>query len=573
MALDLEQIADEIIETDVLVMGGGIAGCCVAAKAAEQGLNITIAEKSNTVRSGNAAMGINYYIAGAQPSQGLTGMELVKRWTNTYVKWTGGAQGRFNDPNVMYTLWDKGQWSVEELEKLGVPMKWFDGKYRYVLDPLRLGELKVTLNVLWLNVKPIMAKAVRDRGVNVLERTMIIDLLTNNGKVVGATAVNTRTGKFIVIKAKATVIATGNFARIFNGDTPQTWKYKFRYHWNPATISGDGYAAAYRAGAELANMDITGHGMLIDELTMGYGLLIRSDGIPGKALNWRGEEIPSRYWQSISKLAELEQKGDTPLYYSLEDVLPDDFHKRMELYLNDMRLATFKLAEERGFNPKTHRYEVPPPMPYTFSLVTGIDINEDYRASLPGVYAIGDNAAGLHACYMAVPSGFLLGYNLPSIVQNAGEPVLDEAQVESQRQAALAPLGVKDGTEPMELECAIRYICERYVGVFKSEGKLREGLRRLDSLRRVFLPKLMAKNPHHLMRALEVRNLMDLAEVHIRACLERKETRGDYIRLDYPEIDPARDNMITIQRLADGKPVAEIREVPDLNPDSAKEGE
>ena len=96
--------------------------------------------------------------------------------------------------------------------------------------------------------------------------------------------------------------------------------------------------------------------------------------------------------------------------------------------------------------------------------------------------------------------------------------------MESQKQAALAPLAVKDGTEPMELECAIRYICEEYAGMLKSEGKLREGLRRLGSLRRVFLPKLMATNPHYLMRCLEVRNIMDMAEVHLQACLERKET-------------------------------------------------
>jgi len=571
MASDIGRIAEEIIETDVLVIGGGLAGCPLAAKAAEHGLSVTLVEKSKTDRSGNAAMGINYYIVGANPQEGVTAQQLLEWWTNTYVKWTGGTQGRFTNPNIMYQQWDKGLWAMHELEKLGVPMRWFDGEYRYVLDPLRLGDLKVTLNVLWLNVKPILAKAIKERGVNLLERTMIVDLLTRDNRVVGATAVNTRNGKFVVIKAKATVLATGNFARIYNGDMAQSWKHKFHYHWNPATISGDGYAAAYRAGAELANMDLTGHGMIVDELAMGYGLLIRNDGIPGKCLNWRGEEVPSRYWQSMPKLLELEQKGLTPLYYTIEDVLPDDFQRRMEVYLNDMRLATFKLAEERGFNPKTHRYEVPPPMPYTFSLVTGINVGEEYQTSLKGIYAVGDNAAGLHGAYMAVPSGFLLADNLPSIVNNTVEPAIDDAQVESQKEMALAPLAVKDGTEPMELECAIRYICERYVGILKSEGKLREGLRRLGSLRRVFLPGLMAKNPHYLMRALEVRNLMDLAEVHINACLSRKETRGDYIRLDYPEIDSARDNMITIQRLKEGKPILEIKEVPDLKPEYTKE--
>ena len=123
----------------------------------------------------------------------------------------------------------------------------------------------------------------------------------------------------------------------------------------------------------------------------------------------------------------------------------------------------------------------------------------------------------------------------------------------------------------MELESAIRYICARYVGQFKSEGKLREGLRRLGSLRRVFLPKLMAKNAHYLMRCLEVRNILDLAELHIQACLERKETRGNHIRLDHPKRDPLRDNMLTYQRMEEGNAVLEIRKVPDLKSEYTKD--
>ena len=87
---------------------------------------------------------------------------------------------------------------------------------------------------------------------------------------------------------------------------------------------------------------------------------------------------------------------------------------------------------------------------------------------------------------------------------------------------------MSEGTEPMELEVSIRYICEHYVSMHKNEGKLLEGLRRLGSLRRKFLPEMTAKNPHYLMRALEARNIMDLAELHMRACLERRESRGYY---------------------------------------------
>ena len=84
------------------------------------------------------------------------------------------------------------------------------------------------------------------------------------------------------------------------------------------------------------------------------------------------------------------------------------------------------------------------------------------------------------------------------------------------------------------------------------------------------MPKLMAKNPHYLMRCLEVRNLMEMAELHLNACLNRNESRGNYIRTDYPKSDPSRDSILTFQRMEKGNPVMEMREVTDLKPEYAE---
>jgi len=124
----------------------------------------------------------------------------------------------------------------------------------------------------------------------------------------------------------------------------------------------------------------------------------------------------------------------------------------------------------------------------------------------------------------------------------------------------------------MELEVSVRYICERYVSMRKNEGKLLEGLRRLGSLKRVFLPKLMAKNPHYLMRCIECRNIMELAELHMRACLERNETRGYFVRSDYPDRDPSRDGIVAFQRLENERPILEVRKVPELKQEYLEEG-
>ena len=546
----LEQIADKVVDTDVLVIGGGIAGCPAAAKAAEHGLKVTLVDKSKVDRSGSAAQGIDHY-AGAFP-RGMTPKEFIETTEEIGPSAYYGGY-RWSDPTRIYRQYANGMWAIEELEKLGVTMKWDDEGIR----PAAFMFGNPFIRVHWQNVKPEMAKGVRKRGVNVLERTMIVDLLTNEGVVVGATAIDTRTGAFIAIRARATIIATAACSRIFDPETPVPWKYKFRYHWCPASVSGDGWAMAYRAGAEVANMEQSGgYRRIRDDLNLSMGNF-GNEGIRAKPLTSDGEEhlrlTPARFM-------ELEEKGIDPFYFSLEH-LPDDFHKRIEVAYVDERMVSFKIAEDRGFNPKTHWYELMDNRPFQLHVEPGIEADADFKTTVKGLYAIGDSVAGNHDVANAASMGFLLGDTIHGFIDETEDPVIDEIQVESQKEIALAPLSVKDGTEPMELECAIRYACTRYVGVSKAEGKLREGLRRLASLKRVFLPKLMAKNPHYLMRALEVRSLIDTAEIHMNACMGRKETRDNYIRIDCPEEDKSLDGKLLYQRLDKGKPVIEMRKV------------
>ena len=556
----LERIADKVIDTDVLVVGGGIGGCPAAAKAREHGLNVTLVEKSKTDRSGSAGAGIDHYVYSGELTSRVTPQEFLTNWENIERE-APDLVSQWVDPTKAYRLYTNQAWAVQELEKLGVSIKWDDGEILYCS---RL-ENPIT-RVHWMNVKPDLALAVRKSGVNVLERTMVVDLLTNRGAVVGATAVNTRTGEFVVIKAKATVIGTGCFLRCYSPNAPDPWKYKFRYHYSPVGGSGDGWAAAYRAGAELANMEQTAGGHLSsDEAVLSAGMF-ENEGAFCKFFTWDGEELPIRHSPKGFQYAEAEQQGKDPLYRSLEH-LPDDYHKRIEVAIVDERLVTFKAAEERGFNPRTHRYEVMASRPFSFRGPPGINVKGDFKATAKGLYAIGDAAAGGNSCNHAVISGLLVGNSIKAFVAEAGEPEVDEAQVEGQKESVLAPLEVNKGAEPMEFECAIRYICNRYTGTFRSEGRLREGIRRLGTLRRVFLPKLMAENPHYLMRCLECRNILDLAEVHLRACLARKETRGNFFRLDYPKEDSSLDNLLVFQRMEEGKAVLEMRKVKPLKVD------
>jgi len=558
----LEKMADRVLDTDLLIMGGGVGGCPAAAKAAEKGLRVVLVEKAKTDRSGHSGQGMDHVMD--FPREGVTLLDYVNYWQGRHRLLCG--EGRVVNPNVGYRLGAEAWWALEEMEKMGLPMRWDDGEYHWV----RHGWFgaKIMLGVHWLDIKPIMAELVRKRGVNVLERTMIVDLLTRDGIVVGATAVNTRTGEFIIIKAKAIAIATGGFARSYDPESPPFYKYKMRYHGAPGAISGDGYAAGYRAGAELVNMDIgtAWNYRTRDDITLNFGVIDHGDGIRGKWFDATGTEIP---FPTAAMYREIENRGLDPVYCGVED-FPEDYQKRAEITSADERMVSLKLAEDRGFDPHAHRYELCTNKPINFAAIPGLNGDEDFKTSLEGLYVIGDVCSGLGGCGSAVMSGLLVADKMPDYVNRVGEPVIDEGQVESQKEIALAPLAVRDGTEPMELECSVRYICERYVGQFKSEGRLQEGLRRLGSLKRVFLPKLMAKNPHYLMRCLEARNILELTELHLRACLDRKESRGNYIRMDHPERDPSRDDMVTYQRLEEGKALLEVREVPDLKPEHTK---
>lgn len=552
--MSLQNIADKIVETDVLVVGGGLAGCLAAAKMADKGLKTLIAEKANVERSGGTAHGIDHYPANLKqpmtPEEFMQDLDAAKALS--YVV------DEFSNRTKNFLIYSKQIWAVEEAEKYGVPMKWDTGDY---YGPYRSNSGE-TLRVHWQNIKPILNKICKEKGVDIMNRTMVVDFLKDEkGAVIGATAINVRTAEFIVIKAKATVVATGCFGRLYETNAPDFWRYKYRYHYNPGSMSGDGWAAAYRAGAELANME-QNEGILMpnDEGTISAGNFGEGDGVMCKVVNSDGVEQPIICRPRPMQFTDIKNKGKDPIYQTLEH-LDEDFHKRMEVAIVDEYMVSFKYGEEREFNPKTHHYEVMECKNGPMRGEPGIEVDHHFRTCVDGLYAIGDCIAGGRACVNSVTSGLLIGEAMPEYLDGValGEP--DEAQVQAQKENALAPLYVEDGTDPTELESAVRFACDKYVGIYRSTGRLQEGRRRLDSLKRKFLPKLMAETPHDLMKCHEVKNILELAELHMQANQTRKESRGKFISLDYPDKDPAMDGKLIYQRLENGQPVIELGEL------------
>jgi succinate dehydrogenase/fumarate reductase flavoprotein subunit len=303
-----------------------------------------------------------------------------------------------------------------------------------------------------------------------------------------------------------------------------------------------------------------------DDIDCSQGNFANNDGITAKQKYWTGEYATPYHAMSYLGNHEAQRNGKYPIYQTLEE-LPDDWHKRLELNYLDERMVSLKLAADRKFNPRTHWYEMMGYKPLQMMMIQGLFVDEHFESPyLKGLYAVGDNAAGVGGAYGACTSGIIVGADIERSM-NAPEPVLDEEQISKSYERAYAPTRVKDGTEPMEFEMALRLIGERYIGALKGEGKLLEGIRRFDSIKREFLPQLMAPNPHYQMRALEAMNVMELLELHLYGCLNRKETRNNYVRVDYPEVDRSRDNFVTINRIVNGEPICERIVMPALKPE------
>ena len=171
----------------------------------------------------------------------------------------------------------------------------------------------------------------------------------------------------------------------------------------------------------------------------------------------------------------------------------------------------------------------------------------------------------------AIATGFLSAESAAKHAREVKTPVIDEAQVQECKERLFAPLKVKDGAEPLEFETKIRMICERYTGIFRSAGKLREGLSRLADVRRDWLHRIAASTPHDLMRAADCYNLIDLAEVHFRSALMREDTRASFFRKDFPQRNPEWDKKVIFASRKNGEMVLEKGEFPELKPEYAKE--
>jgi len=518
---------------DVLVIGGGTAGPMAAAKAKEANpaLRVLLLEKANVKRSGAISMGMdglnNAIVPGfATPEQ--------------YVKEiTIANDGIVNQKTVM--AYARNSFSmIEELDRWGVKFE-KDETGDYAMRKVHHMGTYVLPMPEGHDIKKVLYRRLKRARVEITNRLVATRLLTaDDGRIAGAMAFDCRTGDFHVIRAKAVVLATGAAGRL---GLPASG-YLFGTYENP-TNAGDGYSMAYHAGAELSGIECFQINPLIKDYN-GPACAYVTGPFGGFTTNSQGERfIECDYWsgQMMQEFYNELQGGKGPVFLKLNHLAEETIDTIETILHTNERPSRGRFHAGRGTDYRQQMVEMHISEIGLCSghSASGVWVDEHARTTVPGLHAAGDLACVPHNYMLgAFVYGRLAGESAVSYCADHALPELDHQQVVTERARVWAPLSRQDGLPPNQVEYKLRRMVNDYLQPPKVTRKMEIGLQRFDAIRDD-LAQLQARNPHELMRAMEVHAIRDCAEMAARASLFRTESRWGlyHNRVDYPGRDDA----------------------------------
>ena len=529
------------VSADLLIIGGGNAGCFVATEAAKlnPAAKIVIVEKADIMRSGACSAGmdaINTYIPADKTPEDLV------RWSRSQV---GG--GPLREDLSLSNARELNE-CVEDLERWGLPiLRDEQGNIRY--------RGKWDISIHGEQLKPIMAEKALETGADVYNRVAATGLLVHNGRCTGATGFGVRDGKFYVFRARATVVSTGGAGTLYKSYTADSTDSGSQIWMCPYCV-GSGYAMGLRQGAELTSLeqrwvatrtkDFCGP---VDTISVGYGAPI---------INALGERVMSRYAslggdaapRYIRANAPMEEwlAGRGPCFCDTTNMTPDKTKAMMEDYLNERPSFVLFLAS-RGQDPSKEPIEIFGSDPYIMGGHTGGGywVDMERMTTLPGLFAAGETAGGNPNKFVGgcCAEGKLAARGALAYMAVADAPELDAAQIAQEKERVYAPLLSRDeeGVSPLEMKERLQRLMDEYAGGSSqfyraNEHQLDYALRHIKILQSQF-KHLRAHDLHDLMQANETMDRVDVAEAVVHHLKARKETRwaGWQTRSDYPQRD------------------------------------
>ncbi|MGD1120276.1 MAG: FAD-dependent oxidoreductase [Dehalococcoidales bacterium] len=589
---------EQEIETDVLVLGGGIGGCWAAISAARSGLSVALVEKGDVQRSGAGGPGCDHWCnAPANPlsnvdpdawavhmadypySNGI-GIQIQCREDWDTLQEMEMMGGKIRDTKGEY----KGAKGRDEKSELMISPR-YTKTHSYVLDYEKIGPPKegeklnnVVIRVWGSTFKPALKKEAKRLGVKVFDRVMATALLTENGvqggRVVGATGFNVRTGEFMIFKSKATVMATagGGGQWIFSSELCGISGMGSR------NGSGEGIVMAWKAGAELTKMEAAG------VLRIATGLKHKwysgagdasYENVPLVDANGKKLPFPTQGWEDWGAMAPLPGVEDKVREAVMRGEYELPFYGDFPAMSDVERRATFKLMLGEESTTKIimdqlnqHGYDESRDLLQSYKFIEGgsipqwgesgasgaLMIDWNLKTSLDGLYAAGGSMFSPQDHSFCAATGRYAGRKAVDYAREVSHGKVSREQIEKEKNRILAPTRRTSGIEWKELNVGINRVMQYYVSEFKTERLLKMGLQALEKIEAESVPMLYAMDPHKLMRSLEDVSILNTSKIIIQAMMARKASSRplNLHRIDYPKLDPPEWNKwITLKQKND----------------------
>lgn len=546
----------EKISTDVLIIGGGTAGCYAALTISENSdKKVLICEKAHIKRSGCLAAGVNalnaYIVEGRKPQDYV---DYAKKDADGIVR-----------EDLLLTMSEKLNKVTDRLEKLGlVILKDENGKY------VTRGNRNLKIN--GENIKPILADAVeKAKNVTVLNRVNIFDYSVKDNKINGAFGFGIESGIFYTIEAKAVIIATGGAAGLYKPNNPGFSRHKM---WYPPFNTGAGYAMGIRAGAEMTTFEMRFIALRCKDTIAPTGTL--AQGVGAKQINSLGEVYETKYGLTTSErvygTVNENQEGRGPCYLRTEGITAEQDESLLKAYLNMAPSQTIKWIES-GRNHSRQNVEIEGTEPYIVGghTASGYWVDTDRATTIEGLFAGGDVAGGCPQKYVtgALAEGEIAGLSAVKYIDSkeSFEKISDEDTNYHLRETEKYLTDRHSLYTTEQLEEAMQTVMDSYAGGIKTNYRFNEKqldianckIRQLETL----TDDLYAEDFQELMYICELKERLTVCKSVIAHLRARKETRWHSFaeNLDYPEKDDRNFNKYVNSRLENGEIKIIIRDL------------
>ncbi len=524
-----------VIESDVLVIGSGGAGCRAAIEASRQNAQVVLVTKGLLGRCGATSMSTTSYNA----AFGHTDREdnPLVHFKDTVV---GGSF--LNDQELAYILAGDAPKRMMDLESFGAIFMRKGSRFFQIHNPGSTYSRVCYLDeITGRHILFTLRGEIIRYGVKTFPETLITSLVTEDQEVVGATGLDIRRGDFLFFRAKSIVLALGGAGQIY----PTTS--------NPSDITGDGYALAYRAGAKLIDMEMVQFfpcGLTKPYLRKGLLVLEPGEVEEGRLYNRLGERFMEKY--DPEKMEKTTRdKLSQAIYQEISSGRgsPDggvlmDFSCVPQEELTKRRDEIDRIRKLTGVDIREQPLEVAPTVHH---FMGGVKIDEECQSTVRGLFAAGENAGGVHGANRLSGNalaetqvfGARAGECAAKFALKKSGTSLNPTRVDQEEKRVLALLELNGSLSPSRFKDEIRHVLWKYVAIIRNGRDLERAKTELSSLReRLSDLKLSSSSTHYnheWTECIEAENMLDVATLVTELALLRKESRGAHFREDYPE--------------------------------------